>query len=58
MFKVLAEELGDDKGQYTAKTVGCFRPHSLTYIWKRSGRRNFALSASLKASWYSTLEKH
>lgn len=30
MFKVLEEELGDDRGQ----TVGCFYPRCLTYIRK------------------------
>lgn len=58
IFKVFREELGDDKGQCTAKTVGCFYPHSLIYIWKRSRRRSFTSSASLKASWYNTPEKH
>lgn len=38
MFKISEEELGDDKGQYTAKTVSCFHPHTLIYIWKRSVR--------------------
>lgn len=50
MFKVLEEELGDDKSQYTAKTVGLFHLHAVTSIWKRSEMRSFSLPASLKAS--------
>lgn len=50
MFKALEEELGDDKGQYTAKTVGCFHLHTVMYIWKRSEMRSFSLPASLKTS--------
>ena len=58
MFKVLEEELGDDKGQYTAKAVGCFHLHTVMYVWKRSEMRSCSVPASLKASWYSMLEKH